>query len=184
MGDSHWRLSRADRRVRQGGRVSFRLGSVSRADWPAVKAVYEEGIATGNATFETQAPDWEEWDRRHLPAARLVAQVEDKVVGWAALSPVSSRCVYAGAVEVSVYVAELARGVGIGTGLMTMLIRESEGAGIWTLQAGIFPENEASVRLHLRMGFREVGYRERLGQLNGAWRDVLLFERRSRTVGV
>jgi L-amino acid N-acyltransferase YncA len=153
-------------------------------DWPAVKAIYEEGIASGDATFEQTAPTWSDWDGRHLPHGRLVALDDARdVVGWAALSPVSSRCVYAGVAEVSVYVAASARGHGVGTRLLTTLVHTSEANGLWTLQAGIFPENVASLTLHERCGFRIVGRRERLGQMNGRWRDVLLLERRSAAVG-
>ena len=148
------------------------------ADWPAVRAIYLEGIATGNATFETEAPDWPAWDGGHLPHSRLVARDGD-VLGWAALSPVSSRCVYGGVAEVSIYVAAHARGRGVGRALLESLIAESEPRGIWTLQAGVFPENTASVELHLRCGFRMVGRRERIGQLRGAWRDTVLLERRA-----
>jgi L-amino acid N-acyltransferase YncA len=147
-------------------------------DWPAVRTIYLEGIATGNATFEQSAPEWEKWDAGHLPGARIVARLDGAVVGWAALSGVSSRCVYAGVAEVSIYVAERARGRGVGRQLMTRLIDESKALDIWTLQAGIFPENVASIALHQRAGFRIVGQRERLGQMNGRWRDVVLMERR------
>jgi L-amino acid N-acyltransferase YncA len=157
-------------------------------DWPAVRAIYLEGIATGNATFEQNAPEWEKWDAGHLLGTRIVArsggdEVDGEVLGWAALSPVSGRCVYAGVAEISVYVAERARGRGAGRLLMTRLIADSEAAGIWTLQAGIFPENVASIALHERAGFRILGRRERLGQMNGRWRDVVLMERRSAVVG-
>jgi L-amino acid N-acyltransferase YncA len=152
-------------------------------DWEAVRRIYVEGIATGNATFEQSAPEWDRWDAGHLKTCRLVARGED-VLGWAALSPVSSRCVYAGVAEVSVYVACGARRRGVGNALMAALIRASEHNGIWTLQAGIFPENAASVKLHQRCGFRMVGTRERVGQMDGRWRDVVLMERRSKTVGV
>jgi len=152
-------------------------------DWQAVQAIYREGIATGNATLETGAADWVEWDRRHRRDCRLVARREGEIAGWAALSPVSSRRVYAGVAEVSVYVAPSARGQGIGRALLRALIAESERQGIWTLQAGIFPENEASIALHQACGFREVGRRERLGRLHGVWRDVVLLERRSKVVG-
>ena len=152
-------------------------------DWEAAAAIYCEGIATGNATFEQEAPTWEAWDRGHLPLPRLAARAADgALLGWAALSPVSSRCVYAGVAEVSVYVAERARGQGVGRALLERLVAESEAAGIWTLQAGIFPENTASVLLHHRCGFRTVGRRQRLGQMGGVWRDVLLLERRSEVV--
>jgi L-amino acid N-acyltransferase YncA len=154
------------------------------ADWESVRAIYEEGIATGNATFETRAPGWDEWDSRHLQACRLVARKADEVIGWAALSPVSSRAVYAGVAEVSVYVAASARRSGVGKALLRALVEASEAEGIWTLQAGIFPENRASITLHKSAGFREVGRRERLGQVDGVWRDVVLMERRSEVVGV
>ena len=152
-------------------------------DWPAVRAIYLEGIATGNATFEMTAPGWEKWDAGHLPSGRFVARSKGAVLGWAALSPVSSRCVYAGVAEVSIYIAEHARGRGIGRQLMSRLIADSEAQGIWTLQAGIFPENAASIALHQRAGFRVLGQRERPGQLNGRWRDVVLMERRSAVAG-
>jgi L-amino acid N-acyltransferase YncA len=149
-----------------------------------VRAIYTEGIATGDATFETDAPGWAAWDDAHLPFGRLVARSGGSVIGWAALSPVSSRCVYAGVAEVSVYVAASARGKGAGRLLLNELVEQSEGNGVWTLQAGILPENTASLAIHKGCGFREVGRRERLGQLNGVWRDVVLLERRSRTVGM
>jgi L-amino acid N-acyltransferase YncA len=152
-------------------------------DWPTVRAIYLEGIASGNATFETDAPSWEEWDKSHSSFARLVARDGSEVLGWAALSPVSRRKVYSGVAEVSVYVGNAAQGRGIGGLLLDALIRESESHGTWTLQAGIFPENVASLRLHRRCGFREVGRRERIGQLHGRWRHTVLLERRSRTVG-
>jgi L-amino acid N-acyltransferase YncA len=148
-------------------------------DWPAVKAIYEQGIAGGNATFETEAPSWDDWDRTHLEGHRLVALQDDKVVGWAALSPVSERCVYAGVAENSVYVADEAQGRGVGRALLEELIERAEREGIWTIQTGIFPENEASLELHKRCGFRVVGTRERLGQHHGVWRDVVFMERRS-----
>jgi phosphinothricin acetyltransferase len=153
-------------------------------DWPAVRAIYEEGIATGNATFETQVPDWEDWDANHLQDCRLVARMGGQIVGWGALSPVSGRCVYAGVTEVSVYVAAAARGQGIGKRLLRALIAVSEQQGIWTLQAGVFPENEASIALHKSCDFRKVGTRARIGQLKGVWRDVVLLERRSEIVGI
>jgi L-amino acid N-acyltransferase YncA len=153
-------------------------------DWPQVAAIYRAGIATGNATFETDVPDWETWDAAHLKDCRLVMRDGDRVLGWAALSPVSNRCVYGGVAEVSVYVAEAARGQGVGKTLLGALIAASEAAGFWTLQTGIFPENTASIGLHVACGFREVGRRERLGQLGGVWRDVVLMERRSQLTGV
>ena len=150
-------------------------------DWPEVAAIYEDGIRTGNATFETRAPSREQWDAAHS-AIRLVAELDGKTAGWAALSPTSDRECYRGVVRNSVYVASWAQGNGVGRGLLAALIARSEAEGIWTLTAGIFPENKASVRLHLGCGFRLVGVRERLGELNGEWRDVLLFERRSEVV--
>jgi L-amino acid N-acyltransferase YncA len=152
-------------------------------DWPQVRAIYQEGIDTGDATFETQAPDWEGWDGKFLPNPRLVATEGETVLGWAALGPVSDRCVYGGVAEVAVYVGLAARGKGIGTALLEALVRASEEAGLWTLQAGIFPENTGSVRIHEKCGFRVVGTRERLGKMAGRWRDVLLLERRSPSVG-
>ncbi|HEY7196121.1 MAG TPA: GNAT family N-acetyltransferase [Gaiellaceae bacterium] len=156
---------------------------MARGDWDAIARIYAEGIATGDATFETEVPTREHWDTVHLAGHRLVARRDEEVVGWAALAPVSARPVYRGVVEGSVYVAESARGQGIGRALLEALIRSSEEAGIWTIQTGIFPENEASIRLHEQLGFRIVGRRERLGRLDGVWRDVLLVERRSGAVG-
>lgn len=154
-----------------------------RADhWPDVRRIYEEGIATKLATFETSAPTWEEWNSLHMSAGRIVA-IDDGIHGWAALSSYSSRCVYAGVAEVSVYVGADSRGRGVGRMLLQGLISSSESAGIWTLRAGIFPQNGASLHLHQRAGFRVVGVQERLGQLRGEWRDVVLLERRSETVG-
>jgi L-amino acid N-acyltransferase YncA len=143
-----------------------------------------EGIATGDATFETIAPAWEEWDKGHLSSCRLVARGKDAICGWAALKPVSTRHAYRGVAEVSVYVREGMRGTGVGRALMEALVHASEQNGIWTLQAGILAENRASVELHRRCGFREVGRRERIGKLGHAWRDVVLMERRSTTVGI
>jgi L-amino acid N-acyltransferase YncA len=166
--------------------------------WPAVREIYQEGIATGNATFETELPDWDKWDSSHRKNCRLIALEpvgegfsdllftldNVPVLGWAALSPVSSRRVYADVAEVSVYVASAARGRGIGTALLNALVQESEVNGIWTLEAGIFPENRASIALHKSCGFRKVGVRRRIGKLGDTWRDVLLMERRGSTVGV
>jgi L-amino acid N-acyltransferase YncA len=153
-------------------------------DWERVRQIFLEGIATGHATFETAAPSWEHWDAAHLGFARLVARRGDEIVGWAAISPVSQRCVYGGVAEVSVYVSGAHRGEGIGRRLLDSLIEESERQKIWTLQAGIFPENPTSIALHAACGFREVGRRERIGKLNGVWRDTVLLERRSKTVGM
>jgi L-amino acid N-acyltransferase YncA len=151
--------------------------------WEAVKTIYEEGIATGNATFQTSAPGWEEWDAAHLPTARLVAVENDTVLGWAALTPVSGRCVYAGVAEVSVYVSAAARGKGLGKQLLNALVTASEAAGLWTLQAGIFPENAASIAIHEACGFRVLGTREKIGKMHGQWRDTVLLERRSKVTG-
>ena len=152
------------------------------SDWEQVRAIYVEGLREGNSTFETQAPSWEAWDEAHLKSPRLVMRADDKVLGWAALSPVSRRSVYSGVAELTIYVTESERGKGIGRALLEQLIEESEQAGIWTLQASIFPENVASIELHLKSGFREVGRRERIAKLNGVWRDTILFERRSKRV--
>jgi len=148
------------------------------SDWEQVRSIYLEGIRAGNSTFETDAPSWEKWDEGHLTYPRLVMREDDRILGWAALSPVSKRAVYRGVAEVTVYVTENAQGKGIGRALLEALIVASEKNDIWTLQASIFPENIASVQLHLRCGFREVGRRERIAMLNGVWRDTVLFERR------
>jgi len=160
------------------------IREMATTDWPDVRRIYLEGIATGNATFETEAPSWEDWDHNHHRFGRLVILAKNEVAGWAALGPVSSRRVYGGVAEVSVYVASSARGQGFGRALLGQLVELSEKNGIWTLQAGIFPENTASVELHKRFGFREVGRRERIGKLNGVWRDTLLLQRRSSVVGL
>jgi phosphinothricin acetyltransferase len=149
------------------------------SDWPRVEAVYAEGIATGEATFETETPSWHDFDRTRLDAGRLVAVEDGHVVGWVALTPVSSRACYAGVVEHSVYVAADARGRGVGRALLESLVRHSVEAGIWTLQTSVFPENEASLALHERIGFRVVGRRERIARLGGVWRDTILLERRA-----
>jgi L-amino acid N-acyltransferase YncA len=150
--------------------------------WPEVARIYAEGIATGNATFETDVPTWETWDSAHLPEHRFVALSPERVVGWVAGAPVSDRCVYGGVVESSVYISTSARASGIGQLLLHHLIESTEMAGVWTIQAGMFPENLASISLHERCGFEIVGRRKRLGKLNGKWRDVLLLERRSELV--
>jgi L-amino acid N-acyltransferase YncA len=152
-------------------------------DWPEVARIYEEGIETGNATFETEVPSWEAWEAAHLPAHRLVAERDGRVSGWIALLPVSSRPCYAGVAEVSVYVSEEARSQGVGRELLAAAIESSERGGIWTLQTSVFPENEPSLRLLRRFGFREVGVRERIGRLHGIWRDTVLVERRSEVIG-
>ncbi|MES2418984.1 MAG: N-acetyltransferase family protein [Bacteroidota bacterium] len=150
------------------------------SDWEQVRDIYEKGIATGNATFQNSAPSWEEWDSSHLNTCRVVGEIDGKVMGWAALTPVSSRCVYAGVAEVSVYVNPKQSGKGIGLALLDKLIKLSETVGIWTLQAGIFPENLGSLRIHEKAGFRILGIREKIGKQNGVWRDTVLLERRSK----
>ena len=164
--------------------MSIEIDKLLEDDWESVRRIYLEGIETGNATFETEAPDWDSWDSTHLKTPRLVARESNEVIGWAALSPVSRRRVYAGVAEVSVYVAKRARGGGVGRLLLSALISEAERSGVWTLQAGIFPENESSIALHEACGFRKVGRRERIGKLDDVWRDVILMERRSLVVGV
>lgn len=161
-----------------------RIEQMLPTDWPAVREIYLQGIATRQATFETNAPDWSTWDVSHSPFARLVARANENVVGWAALSPVSARAVYAGVAEVSVYVAASQRGVGWGRRLLETLVATSEANGIWMLQAVVFAENAATVALHRRCGFREVGRRERIAKLDGEWRDTTLLERRSQTIGI
>jgi L-amino acid N-acyltransferase YncA len=148
------------------------------SDWPAVAAIFAEGIATGDATFETTVPTWQDWDTRHLADHRFVAEIDGEVAGWIAVVPYSSRTVYRGVGEESVYVAERARGLGVGGRLLSALISSAREGGLWTLQAGVFPENEASLALHRAHGFREVGRRERIGELGGVWRDVVLLELR------
>ena len=154
------------------------------ADWDSVATIYAEGIATGYATFEKSIPTYEAWDSAHLKSCRMVVVDNNIILGWAALSPVSNRCVYGGVAEVSVYVAKAYFGKGVGKMLILHLISESEKIGLWTLQSGIFPENESSIALHKKVGFRYIGKRERVGQLDGIWKDNLLFERRSKTVGI
>ena len=152
--------------------------------WESVKKIYEDGIATGNATFQTSAPTWEEWNQAHIPIPRLIAIANDEILGWAALTSVSGRCVYAGVAEVSIYIGSLARGKGIGKQLLNQLIEESEKQNIWTLQSGIFPENKASISLHLSAGFRIIGNREKIGMMDGKWRDLILLEKRSHSIGI
>jgi L-amino acid N-acyltransferase YncA len=164
--------------------MDYKITPMQPEDWLAVRAIYSEGIATGNATFETDLPDWEKWDSGHRKDCRLVARNGEQIFGWGALSPVSMRRVYSGVAEVSVYVAAASRGRGVGEALLAALVEESESNGIWTLQAGIFPENIASLELHKSCGFGKVGVRRRIGKLGDFWRDVLLLERRSRLVGV
>lgn len=152
------------------------------SDYPAVKAIYLEGIVTGQATFQTEAPEWEAWNNSHLQHSRFVLIENNEVAGWVGLSPVSSRCVYAGVAEVSIYISENYRGKGIGNTLLKRVIQSSEANGIWTLQAEVFPENEASMRLYQQNGFRLVGIRERIGKMGDVWRNTALLERRSTTI--
>ena len=162
----------------------MQIRKMQATDWDSVARIYAEGIATGYATFEKSIPTYEAWDSAHLKASRIVVVENNNIVGWAALSPVSSRCVYGGVAEVSVYVAKEHFGKGIGERLMHHLISESEKIGLWTLQSGIFPENESSIALHKKVGFRYIGKRERVGQLDGVWKDNLLFLRRIKSVGI
>ncbi|MDA8205119.1 MAG: GNAT family N-acetyltransferase [Thermaerobacter sp.] len=155
------------------------IRSMNSEDWPDVGRIYQEGIATGQATFEQEVPSRRIWDANHLGVCRLVADSKGVTVGWAALSPTSARRVYAGVAEVSIYVSQSHVGLGVGTQLLQFLIRASDNCGIWTLQAVIFPENIPSVKLHSKLGFRLVGRRERIGRMNGVWRDTVLMERRS-----
>jgi L-amino acid N-acyltransferase YncA len=159
--------------------IDVEIAAMAAADWPAVAEIYRRGLETGNASFETEVPAFAAWDAAHLDRSRLVARLGGAVAGWAALSPVSDRCVYGGVAEVSVYVAPVLGGRGVGRLLLSELARRAEDSGIWTLQSGIFPENTASLALHERCGFRVVGRRDRLGLHHGVWRDVLLVERRS-----
>jgi phosphinothricin acetyltransferase len=163
--------------------MGIRIIPLEPDDWPSILFIYEEGIASGRATFETEAPSWESWNDAHFAAPRLKAVEDSRIVGWAALGPAFRRAVYRGVAEVSVYVAEASRGRGIGTALLARLVSSSEDHGLWTLQAGIFSSNRASIALHTACGFRVVGVRERLGQLKGVWHDVVLMERRSSRVG-
>jgi L-amino acid N-acyltransferase YncA len=160
------------------------ISEMQPSDWEDVRTIYAEGIGTRQATFETETPSWEVWDACHLPYARLVARTDETIVGWAALSPVSPRKAYAGVAEVSVYVAQSHRGAGFGRQLLEALILASEENGVWSLQAVMFPENAGSLALHRSCGFREVGRRERIGKLNGWWRDTILLERRSQRIGI
>jgi L-amino acid N-acyltransferase YncA len=154
------------------------------ADWDAVRAIYQEGLATGNASFETEAPTWEAWNAKYHVHSRLIARAAERIVGWGALAPISPRACYAGVAEVSVYITDDCRGRGVGKKLLEALIASSEANGIWTLYGATFPENVASLRLQAACGFRLIGRRERIGQLNGVWRDTVTTERRSRVVGV
>ncbi|GHN02048.1 phosphinothricin N-acetyltransferase [Cytophagales bacterium WSM2-2] len=164
--------------------LAMKIHPLLEQHYKAVADIYTEGINTGNATFETGAVDWSTWDKNHLSHSRLIAQEEDKVIGWAAISPVSGRCVYGGVAEVSVYVRQDHRGKGVGKALLLELIRQSEANGIWTLQSGIFPENASSIKIHEQCGFRIVGYREKVGKMNGIWRNTVLLEKRSAVAGI
>lgn len=165
--------------------MDFIIDELHPSDWPQAAAIYMEGIQTGVATFQGCAPGWEQWDKEHCADSRLVARAGENVLGWAAISPVSSRCVYSGVAEVSLYVGKAYRRQGVGAALLTELVRRSEEAGYWTLQGGIVKENEASRALCKHCGFREVGYREKFGQMpDGKWHDVVMVERRSKVVGV
>ena len=162
--------------------MDIEVRPLNQEDWTAVADIYKQGIETGNATFQKDIPTWDEWNSTHLKTCRIVATHESKIVGWAALAPVSGRRVYAGVAEVSVYVSNLFKGYKVGTILLKTLISESEKEGLWTLQASIFLENIASLRLHHNLGFRRVGFRERIGKMDGSWRDTILLERRSKLV--
>ena len=164
--------------------MNILLRSMTEKDWPAVAEIYKQGIETGNATFEKEIPTMEKWNSGHLPDCRIVATIDDSVIAWAALTPVSGRCVYAGVAEVSVYVSNKYQGLKIGTQILDKLISESEAGGIWTLQAGIFPENKVSIKLHENLGFRIVGVRKKIGKMDGIWRDTILLERRSKNIGL
>ncbi len=164
--------------------ADFTITPMTLEDWLTVRRIYAEGIATGNATFETDAPDWGTWNRNHLTDCRVVARVEDIIVAWAALSPVSARDCYAGIAEHSVYVATAMRGRGIGRQLLAALVADSEAHGFWMLQSGIFPENRASIAIHLACAFRIMGRRKRVAVLHGMWRDTVVVERRSAVVGI
>ena len=164
--------------------MKIEINPLTKDSWLDVARIYESGILTKNATFQKEVPEWKCWDESHNKFGRLIAILEEKVVGWTALSPISSRCVYAGVAEVSIYVDPNYRGMGIGNKLLSSLIFESEKNGIWTLQAGIFPENYGSIKLHHNNGFRVVGVRQRLGKMDNRWRDVAILERRSNVVGI
>ncbi len=168
------------------GTDSWNIRQMFSDDWEAVRRIYLEGIATNQATFETTEPSWDQWNFGHLPFARLIAtsETDGSVKGWAALAAVSTRSVYSGVAEVSVYTAQDSTGQGLGRQLLKLLIAESEKNGIWMLQASVFPENTASIALHESCDFRLVGHRERIGSMKGVWRDTMLLERRSRVIGI
>ena len=164
--------------------MSIKLRKITASDWTSVAEIYKQGIETGNATFQQTIPSWDEWNKAHINTCRLIIEVDNEVAGWAALSAVSSRPVYAGIAEVSVYVGSKYRGQQIGTKLLEAIISESESKGFWTLQAGIFPENQASIAIHKKAGFREIGYREKVGKMKDVWRSTVLLERRSTIIGI
>ena len=160
------------------------IKNIEQQNFYLVADIYKQGIETGVATFQNDIPDWESWDKNHLPNCRIAAYAGNEMGGWAALTAVSSRCVYAGVGEVSVYVATDFRGKGVGEFLLNQLIKESEEAGLWTLQSGIFQENIRSIKLHLKCGFRLIGFREKVGKKDGVWKDNIIMERRSKVVGL
>jgi len=164
--------------------IGVKIEPLTENHWPDVKAIYLSGVATGNANFSFTEPEWPGWDKAHVSSCRFVVTEKNKVLGWAALTAINDQCVFAGVAEVSIYIAENARGKGIGKQLLRALIDESEKNNFWTLEARIFPENLASVKIHEENGFRIIGSRERIGKLNGVWRDTLLLERRSVKVGI
>lgn len=162
--------------------ISIRI--MKAEDWQRVAEIYKEGINTGNATFQQDVPTWAEWDDAHLKSCRFIAEIDHQIAGWAALTPVSGTCVYAGVAEVSVYISNKYKGQKVGTKLLERLITASEDLKLWTLQAGIFPENTASLKIHENLGFRQVGFREKIGKMNGIWRNTVLLEKRSMVSGV
>ena len=163
-------------------KINFR--PMTAEDWTSVAEIYKQGIETGNATFQQEIPTWDDWNNGHIKSCRIIAEINNEIVGWAALIAVSGRCVYAGVTEVSVYIANKYRGQKIGTKLLDKLIIESENEKLWTLQAGIFPENFTSLKIHEELGFRKIGHREKIGKMNGIWRDTVLLERRSKLIGI
>jgi len=162
--------------------ISFR--PMAADDWESVAEIYKQGIDGGNATFELEVPTWEEWDKVHLKTCRIVAEKDNEIVGWVALSAVSGRCAYAGVAEVSIYISNNHKGQQVGTKLLGRLIAESEKEKFWTLESGIFPENVPSIKIHEKLGFRQVGYHEKIGKMHGIWRDTILLERRSKVMGI
>jgi L-amino acid N-acyltransferase YncA len=162
----------------------MQIKNIEQENFHQVAEIYKQGLDTGIATFQNDIPDWENWDKNHLPNCRIAAFEGNEMAGWAAITPVSSRCVYAGVGEVSIYIAANFRGKGVGEFLLNQLIKESEQAGLWTLQSGIFAENIGSIKLHQKCGFRQIGYREKIGQKDGVWKDTIFMERRSKIVGI